>query len=351
MILRGAIIGLGNVAVHGHLPGWLERRDVAIVGAADSSPVRRQELRKHLPRARWYQSLDDLLGGETLDFVDICTPPATHAGLIQTALQHGVHVLCEKPLVSRREDLDSVAAFLAKDDRVLFTVHNWHQAPVIRKACELLGQGVIGEIRGCTWQTLRATPASAALDQGGNWRIDPVLAGGGVLMDHGWHAFYLIHAWVGRVPDRISAHLETRRYLEWPIEDTATVRLEFPAATAEIFVTWAADERRNRASLQGTRGMIRVEDDTVVLIGSDAGRDEARWVCPPALSAGSHHPDWFRGVITEFVSEVTGSPAITGRSLAEASLCITLEALAQESSRYGGAWLAVPGALPLFAAR
>lgn len=351
MILRGAIIGLGNVAVHGHLPGWLERRDVAIVAAADTSPARRQELRKHLPQARWYQSLDDLLAGETLDFVDICTPPATHAGLIQAALRHGLHVLCEKPLVSRREDLDPVVALLAKEDRVLSTVHNWHQAPVIRKVCALLRQGTIGEMRRCTWQTLRTKPASAALDEAGNWRVDPVTAGGGVLMDHGWHALYVLHAWFGRVPDRISARLETRRYPQWPIEDTATVQLEFPAATAEIFVTWAADERRNRASLQGTRGMIRVEDDTVVLIASSAGGDEARWVCPPALSTGSHHPDWFRGVAGDFVSEVTGDSTARGRSVAEASLCITLEALAQESSRHGGAWLPVRGVLPLLAAR
>lgn len=351
MALRGAIIGLGNVAVHGHLPGWLERRDVDIVAAADTWSARKPELQKHLPEARWYESADDLLTGEVLDFVDICTPPATHAGLIRTALEHRLHVLCEKPLVTRRADLDAVAELLIKDDRVLSTVHNWHHAPVIRKVCELLRHKAIGRIQRCTWQTLRAKPASAALDQGGNWRIDPTMAGGGILMDHGWHAFYVLQAWFNnQVPDRLSARLETRRYTEWPVEDTATVRLEFAAATAEILVTWASGERRNRALLEGTTGMIRMEDDTVVLIESSSGKGEARWVCPPALSTGSHHPDWFQGVASDFVSEVTGSSTVRGQSVAEASLCITLEALAQESSRQGGAWLPVPRALPLTAA-
>ncbi|MFQ5656002.1 MAG: Gfo/Idh/MocA family protein [Candidatus Methylomirabilales bacterium] len=351
MALRGAIIGLGNVAVHGHLPGWLERPDVEIVSAADKVSARKQELQKHLPRARWYDSVDALVAGGALDFVDICTPPATHVGLIRTALHHGLHILCEKPLVSRREDLDAVSELLANDDRVVSTVHNWHKAPIIRKVGELLGQRAIGEIQRCTWQTLRTKPASAVEARDGNWRVDPAMAGGGVLMDHGWHAFYVLYAWMGQVPDRINARLESRRYTEWPIEDTATVRLEFPAATAEIFVTWASTERRNRARLEGTHGMIRIEDDTVVLVPSSGKEGEQRWMCPPSLSTGSHHPDWFRGVARDFVAEVTGGSPARGGSVAEASLCVTLEALAQESSRQGGAWLPVPGPLPLVAAR
>ncbi|MFQ5962560.1 MAG: Gfo/Idh/MocA family protein, partial [Candidatus Methylomirabilales bacterium] len=327
------------------------RPDVEIVAAADTVSARKQALQKHLPGARWYESLDTLLAGERLDFVDICTPPATHAGLIRTALQHDLHILCEKPLVSRREDLDAVCELLGKDDRVVSTVHNWHQAPIIRKVGKLLEQGAIGEIQRCDWQTLRTKPASAVEARDGNWRVDPAMAGGGVLMDHGWHAFYVLYAWMGQVPDRISARLESRRYTEWPIEDTASVSLEFPDATAEIFVTWASSERRNRASLEGTQGMIRIEDDTVVLIPSSANEGEQRWVCPPSLSTGSHHPDWFRGVASDFVAEVTGGSTVRGQSVAEASLCVTLEALAQESSRQGGASLPVPGPLPLIAVR
>jgi len=40
-MLRGAIIGLGNVALAGHLPGWLRCRDVEIVAATDVEPARR----------------------------------------------------------------------------------------------------------------------------------------------------------------------------------------------------------------------------------------------------------------------------------------------------------------------
>ena len=40
---RGAVLGLGNVAIHGHLPGWRGRRDVQIVAAADARASQRAE--------------------------------------------------------------------------------------------------------------------------------------------------------------------------------------------------------------------------------------------------------------------------------------------------------------------
>ena len=49
---RGGIIGLGNVAIHGHLPGWLDRPDVLIAAAADARPGQRAECQRLLPEAR-----------------------------------------------------------------------------------------------------------------------------------------------------------------------------------------------------------------------------------------------------------------------------------------------------------
>lgn len=342
---RGALIGVGNVAVHGHLPGWLGRQDVQIVAATDVRPTQRLALQSRLPQARWYDSGDEVLAGEWLDFVDICTPPATHAGLIRAALAHGLHVLCEKPLVCRPEDLSELTKLAARNQRVLYTVHNWHHAPIIQRVREHLRQGAIGELRRCVWQTLRTQPAAAADGQASNWRLDPAIAGGGILVDHGWHVFYILQGWLGQAPLRVSAQLETRRLLPYPLEDTATIRLEFPSTTAEVFLTWAADVRRNWVALEGTQGTIRVEDATLALIQSGPPRRERRWLCPPALSVGSHHPDWFGGVASGFIAEVTGATT-RGVNLAEASLCVRLLTLAQESSRRGGHPLPVAEASP-----
>ncbi len=338
-MLRGAIIGLGNVAVRAHLSGWAGRDDVEIVAAADTNPARRPELEIHLPRAHWYDSVEALLERERPDFVDICTPPGTHAALIRTALRHGTHVLCEKPLVSSLEELSLVRQLAAETGRIVVTVHNWRHAPILRHTHELVQRGEIGQLRRVRWETLRVEPAGNG-GGGSTWRADPVMAGGGILADHGWHAFYLLQQWTGQSPIGISARLEKRQHTEWPVEDTATTRLDFPDATAEVFLTWTSPERRNRIELEGTRGTIRVEDDLLVLRPGDPGAGERRWVYRPALSEGSYHPDWFEGVASEFVAEVTGSAA-RGANLAVASLCVVLQTLARESSRRRGSRLPV----------
>jgi predicted dehydrogenase len=336
-MLRGAIVGLGNVAVHGHLPGWRVRPAVRIAAVADTNPERRALAADLLPSARFYASAGDLFAAEPLDFVDICTPPSSHAGIIAAALEHGLHVLCEKPLVLSSTALAELAAAAARRDRVLHTVHNWHHASIVERAGRLIAAGAIGPVEHIAWETLRLRPAPAGNERRPNWRVDPDVAGGGVLSDHGWHVFYVLRRWVGEDPTAIRAALERRQHRQWAVEDTARVSIEFPGATADIFLTWAADERRNRAQVRGRDGILRLDDDVLVL--ERAGTLE-RWSCPPGLSAGSQHPEWFHPVAESFIAAATGRAPRQG-NLPEAWLCVTLETLARDSSRRGGARLPV----------
>ena len=88
-MLKGAFIGFGNVAANGHMPGWLARDDVRIVAATDAAASRREAFLAACPDGRWHATVDDLLSGEKLDFVDICAPPGSHAALIERALRRG----------------------------------------------------------------------------------------------------------------------------------------------------------------------------------------------------------------------------------------------------------------------
>ena len=161
-MLKGAFIGFGNVAEKGHLPGWRSRDDVRIVAATDPVAVRREAFLAACPDGRWHDTVDDLFGGETLDFVDICAPPGRHAALIGRALDAGLHVLCEKPLATRAEDAEVSAAAAARAGRVLHTVHNWLKAPICLKISALIDEGAIGAVRSVRWRTLRTQPATAA---------------------------------------------------------------------------------------------------------------------------------------------------------------------------------------------
>ena len=312
-MVRGAIIGLGNVALDGHLPGWAVSEGVEIVAVTDVERARRAEAAARLPEARWFDSADELLDHARVDFVDICTPPSSHAPLIERALARGLHVLCEKPLVRSPDELAAVSRLAAARRRVLHTVHNWHHAPIVRRTAELVRDGAVV-----------------------NWRLDPSVSGGGILTDHGWHVFYVVQRWIGSRPLAVRARLEKRRHAALAVEDTATVELTFAEASAEIVLTWAADERRNWAEVRGATGTLELQDDTLVLLNHGGAE---RWACPPALSNGSTHPDWFAPVAGQFVADIAAGNGHA--NLAEASLCVVLESLARESSRRGGETLAV----------
>ena len=85
-------------------------------------------------------------------------------------------------------------------------------------------------MRSVRWRTLRTQPAIAVSTEGAaNWRVDAEQAGGGVLFDHGWHALYCVTRWAG-APYGVAATLETRRFHDQPLEDTASVDLIRPPA-------------------------------------------------------------------------------------------------------------------------
>jgi predicted dehydrogenase len=335
-VLRGAFIGFGNVAAKGHLPGWQSVKDIQIVAATDVVATQSKIFRDVCPAGRWYESVDALLSDKTLDFVDICTPPSSHPGLIKRALDVGMHVLCEKPLATRIEDAQAIASAAAGRGRAVHTVHNWLKAPICSRISALVDDGAVGTVKTVQWQTLRMEPAVTVTSDGNNWRADPAVAGGGILFDHGWHALYCVVRWLG-IPRGVSASLEKRRFREWPIEDTATVNLDRETGSAQIYLTWSAEERANHITVEGDRGRIKVAEDVVVLTSSQG---EQRWSCPPPLSQGSHHRDWFVGVAEDFQRATTRG----GRgNLDEALLCAQLIDCAQRSSAAGGVRMPLDG--------
>jgi predicted dehydrogenase len=338
-MLRGAFIGFGNVAANGHMPGWRSRDDVRIVAATDAAGSRREAFLAACPDGQWHDGLDDLLMREQLDFVDICAPPGSHAALIGRALGAGLHVLSEKPLATRLDDAERLASAAEHAGRILHTVHNWLKAPVCLRISALIDEGAIGAVRSVRWRTLRTQPATAVSTPGvANWRVDPRLAGGGILIDHGWHALYCVARWAG-VPLSVSARLETRRFHEQPLEDTATLILKTASGLSEIFLTWAAEERSNTIEIDGDAGHIRVAGDSVIL-KSNSG--ERRWTSP-SLSEGSHHPEWFGGVAADFLAAAAGG----GKgNLDEALLCARLIDAAQRSSAAGAVAVALSGQAP-----
>ncbi|HET6346119.1 MAG TPA: Gfo/Idh/MocA family oxidoreductase, partial [Myxococcota bacterium] len=266
---RGAVVGFGKIAESTHL-GALEATDLRVVAVVETEPSRCQAALQLLPGVRVYGSMAALLGHERLDFVDICTPPHLHFDAICQALRAGVHVLCEKPLVLTLQQGTEVARLAAVHEKVVTCVHNWTQAPILRRAAEHARSGALGALERVDLITLRTQPAAAVGDKG-NWRVDPSKAGGGILFDHGWHGMSILLRSVGAPPRVIRGRTEKRRYVDLSVEDTSETWVEFANGVVGRFAaTWAASERRNEARLVCADGIIEVENNTLRLRRGDS---------------------------------------------------------------------------------
>ena len=131
-------------------------------------------------------------------------------------------------------------------------------------------------------------------------------------MDHGWHAIYLAHHWFCENPIDVRASLN--RTAPGNIEDEVDLTLTFPSGSARIFLTWRADRRKNAMRLTGEKGEIIIDDD-VLGIGDQSIKFES------ALSAGSHHSDWFTAMLPDIVRSFSQQD-LALKSFEEAALCL-----------------------------
>lgn len=322
---RGAIAGFGKVAAEAHVPGFRLAPGFEIAAVIDPAEERRAQARAALPAARGYVDFASALESEgRFDFVDVATPPRMHAPTCLQALERGLHVVCEKPLALDLAEIGELRRAVRRSGHTLFTVHNWKYAPLLRRLHGLLRAGTVGEATEIDWQVLRPSPPQGAAEAG--WRLDRQQAGGGILMDHGWHAFYLMLFLTGRQPQSIVARVSSA--LGFGIEDGAQCEIDFRGLRARITLRWGVAERRTGGVVRGSLGEIRIEDDRLVVAATDRAEQIIRF--SPALSASSYHPEWFPALLEDFRSEMQ-HPDRRGRSFAEAVQVAEMMAAAYRS--------------------
>ncbi|MBI4055635.1 MAG: Gfo/Idh/MocA family oxidoreductase [Elusimicrobia bacterium] len=317
--LRGAILGFGQVAEKAHADAWLQTSRVRIVAVSDVRQERLQKAKKYFLEASLYNDPRRLFEKETLDFVDICTPPQSHGPLILEALRKKLHVLCEKPLTLDPKELQKITQLCEKHQKSVFTVHNWKYAPIIQKTREILDKKRIGKVNYIEFHTLRSAPAFSDGHSSKNaWRKQPRIAGGGILVDHGWHTLYLIQTLMEQKPTRITSRLE---YLAPRLEHTARCWLTGKGWTGKIFLTWKASERKNWGFLLGSKGSLEICDDHLIVKNQSGQAEIFRF--PQALSAGSAHPQWFAAMLPSFFEEMRDRK-FRFQNLKEATACLKL---------------------------
>lgn len=298
---RGVIIGFGNVARTAHLPGFLRGPDPAsrihIVGAVDAAAVnaaRPSGFIDGIPVVADLAAIDDL---GPIDFVDICTPTATHVELTLWALERGYHVICEKPVAIRAADAKQIADAAQRAGRVVVPCHQYRFNPAWRQVKRWLDDGAIGAWSLAEFQVYRLQADRGASTEGLPWRASRLASQGGVLLDHGTHLIYKILDVAGP-PSAIRAWTTRVRHHDYEVEDTAQLILSFPDRLAVLFLTWAARHRETRIRFVGTAGTITWEGGVLELV---RGGQVERMDFTAQLDKASYR-HWFADLFQEFVT-------------------------------------------------
>ena len=144
--VRVGLAGAGWVSRH-HLEAWRrlsERAVVTAIADPDLDAARARAAEFGVPAT--YGSVDAMLAGETLDAIDVATPRETHAPICRLAADHGLAILCQKPLAPTLDQAEHLVRDLA--GRVRLMVHeNWRFRPHYRRIRQWRDDGRIGAVR------------------------------------------------------------------------------------------------------------------------------------------------------------------------------------------------------------
>lgn len=283
---------------------------VSVEAVHEPSESRREAARRCAPKARVYGSLDQCLASEKgLDALIVASPPKYHAEAVVKGLNAGLHVMCEKPLTLDTAAFEAIVAAAAKSSKAAWSINNWAYSPQWSALLKLVADGRLGKLRSARIEVLRTKPSVSALP--GDWRKDPAVSGGGILVDHGWHNLYLMRALLGETLELV----ETRLQPLGLVDEVCDLFLRSEGAEGRIHMTWRAASRANSAFVAGEKGTAELLDDSLVL--KTEGKTET-FPFAEKLSAGSAHPEWLAAMWPAFESACARGAG----NLAEARFCL-----------------------------
>ncbi len=184
-----------------------------------------------------------------VDGVFLCLPNPQHAPFAIAAAQHGLHVICEKPMAPSLDACRAMIDAARANQVVLAVAHCMEWGSPLTKARELLEQNAIGTIISASISASYPTGPTAS-----GWRqTDSSDEGGGILYDMGSHAVDGITRLLGPIA-QVAAWADKRTF-NFNTEDTASILARFQSG-AHGFIQSHFNCLQNSLDIQGTEGRI-----------------------------------------------------------------------------------------------
>ncbi|NLK28274.1 MAG: Gfo/Idh/MocA family oxidoreductase [Clostridiales bacterium] len=319
--VRLGIIGIGNMG-SGHCNTILkgEVPNLKLTAVADLKENRRQWAKETLPATvSIFETAEELIRSNTCDAVLIATPHYDHPRLVILALEHGLHVMCEKPAGVYTKQVREMNEVAEKYNLVFGMMFNQRTNHVYRKMYELVHNGNYGQIKRVNWIVTDWYRTQAYYNSGG-WRATWDGEGGGVLLNQCPHNLDLLQ-WICGMPCKVQAFCHNGKWHDIEVEDDVTAYLEYPNGATGVFVTTTGDAPgTNRFEITLEKAKLVCENDKLSIYELDINereycytategfkKPEGKWVEVETDGENPQHA----GVLRAFTDKIlNGTPLI-----------------------------------------
>jgi predicted dehydrogenase len=197
---RIGLMGCGVVADYGHSHAIAQTDGLSLAALYDPNPEALARLAARYPDAHAFTDIEAFWRCG-LDAVSITSPAPVHLDNLRGAAQHGLHVLCEKPLGMDEDEIEEMIALADKAGILFATALCYRFSPVAQRIKQLIDEGVIGELRAQRLIYLWNLHGKWETDAHGNRFESARRLGrfeeGGPLVDCGVHQIDLALWWTG----------------------------------------------------------------------------------------------------------------------------------------------------------
>ncbi len=257
-----------------HLP---VRPIVAAISGRNAAAVENAARAYEIPS--WTTDWRTLVDDPSIDIIDICTPPGTHAEIAMAAAAAGKAIVCEKPLAASYADAVAAADAVTASGVLNAVGFNYRRLPALALMHRMIKDGLVGDVLlwRASWLSDEFSDPTIPFD----WRFDRAM-GGTTIADLGCHLFDLALWMVGAV-QRVSAQSSTFiRERSAPegqrsvtVDEASSVLLRFSSGAAGTLEVGRTAVRRPcdmTVEINGTHGTLAFDYARLneLRFGSDA---------------------------------------------------------------------------------
>ena len=262
--VRVGIDGLTHDHIHGLLRNINNRPDIQLVGIAESNAdlVERLSKQYNFDRSIVYNDVTEMVEKANVEGVFAFNSIYEHLNTVEVCAPRGIHVMVEKPLAVSSKHARRIEQLAKRYGIHVLTNYETSWYPTNFRAFEIaLEEGAIGPVNKVLVQDGHRGPVEIGCSKEFlSWLTDPVLNGGGAVIDFGCYGANLM-TWLmkNERPLTVTAVLQTIKPEVYPkVDDQATIILTYPNAQAILQGSWNWPVDRKDMEIYGRDGYVKV---------------------------------------------------------------------------------------------